>query len=106
VAGYHVTNLVLLALVGAAALLLLEGLGLSRRAALLGALAWIVHPMAASAVAWASQRTDLIVSFFYLSTLVVLLSPLGARGWPALLPCQWPTASKFSSAKPSESILA
>ena len=83
VAGYHVTNLVLLALVGMAALLLLERIGLSRRAALLGALAWIVHPMAASAVAWASQRTDLIVSLFYLSTLAVLLSPLGARGWLA-----------------------
>jgi len=94
VAGYHVTNLVLLALVGAAALLLLEGIGLSRRAALLGALAWIVHPMAASAVAWASQRTDLIVSLFYLSTLAVLLSPLGARGWPALLPALLALGSK------------
>ena len=71
-----------------------RGLGLSRRAALLGALAWIVHPMAASAVAWASQRTDLIVSLFYLSTLAVLLSPLGARGWPALLPALLALGSK------------
>ncbi|HEV7501530.1 MAG TPA: hypothetical protein VGQ33_16055, partial [Vicinamibacteria bacterium] len=94
VAGYHVTNLVLLALVGSAALLLLERLSLSRRAALLGAFAWIVHPMAASAVAWASQRTDLIVSFFYLSTLAVLLSPLGARGWPPLLPALLALGSK------------
>jgi hypothetical protein len=94
VAGYHVTNLVLLALVGAAALLLLERLGLSRRAALLGALAWIVHPMAASAVAWASQRTDLIVALFYLSTLAVLLSPLGARGWPPLIPALLALCSK------------
>ena len=94
VAGYHVTNLVLLGLVGAAALLLLEGLGLSRRAALLGALAWMVHPMAASAVAWASQRTDLIVSLFYLSSLAVLLSPLGARGWAPLLPALLALGSK------------
>jgi hypothetical protein len=85
VAGYHVTNLLLHALAGAAALLLLERLGLSRRAALLGALAWLVHPMAASSVAWASQRTDLIVSFFYLSALALMLSPLGARIWPPLV---------------------
>ena len=94
VAGYHVTNLVLLALVGAAAVLLLERLGLSRRAALLGALAWMVHPMAASAVAWASQRTDLIVSLFYVISLAVLLSPLGARGWPPLLPALLALGSK------------
>jgi hypothetical protein len=94
VAGYHVTNLVLLALVGAAALLLLERLGLSRRAALLGALAWMVHPMAASAVAWASQRTDLIVSLFYLTSLAVLLSPLGTRGWPPLVPALFALGSK------------
>jgi len=85
VAGYHVTNLVLLALVSGAALMLLERLSLSRRAALLGALAWTVHPMAASAVSWASQRTDLIVSLFYLTSLTLLLSPLGARVWPPLL---------------------
>src|SRR6185295_14854278 len=85
VPGYHLTNLALLALVGAAAFLLLQRLSLSPRAALLGALAWIVHPMASSAVAWASQRTDLIVSFFYLSALVLLLSPLGAHGWPPVV---------------------
>jgi hypothetical protein len=94
VAGYHVTNLVLLAVVGAAAVLLLERLGLSRRAALVGALAWTVHPMAASAVAWASQRTDLIVSLFYLASLAVLLSPLGTRGWPPLLPALLALGSK------------
>ena len=85
VPGYHLTNLALLVLVGAAALVLLEKLGLSRRAALLGALAWIVHPMASSSVAWASQRTDLIVSLFYLSALALFLSPLGARGWPPVV---------------------
>ena len=94
VAGYHVTNLLLLALVSAAALLLLERLGLARRAALLGALAWTVHPMAASAVAWASQRTDLIVSLFYLSSLALLLSPLGTRGWPPLVPALLALGSK------------
>ena len=94
VPGYHLTNIALQALLAAAALLLLERLGLSRRAALLGALAWTVHPMAASAVAWASQRTDLIVSLFYLSTLAVLLSPLGARGWPPLLPALCALGSK------------
>jgi hypothetical protein len=107
VAGYHVTNLVLLALVGAVALLLLERLGLSRRAALLGALAWIVHPMAASAVAWASQRTDLIVSLFYLTSLAVLLSPLGRRGWPPLLPALLALGSKeIAIALPAVATLA
>lgn len=94
VPGYHLTNLALLALAGGVALVLLERLGLSRRAALLGALAWTVHPMASSAVAWASQRTDLIVSLFYLASLAVLLSPLGARGWPPVVPALLALGSK------------
>jgi hypothetical protein len=97
VAGYHLTNIALQAVLGAVALLLLERLGLSRRAALAGALAWSVHPMAASAVAWASQRTDLIASLFYLATLAVLLSPLGPRGWPPLLPALLAFGSKESA---------
>jgi hypothetical protein len=94
VPAYHLTNIALQAALAFAALLLLERIGLSRRAALVGALAWTVHPMAASAVAWASQRTDLIVSLFYLSTLIVLLSPLGARVWPPLLPALFALGSK------------
>ncbi len=94
IAGYHLTNLLLHPLATGAGLLLLERLGLSRRAAFLGALAWVVHPMSASAVAWVSQRTDLIACSFYLSALIVLLSPLGRRGWPPLIPALLALGSK------------
>ncbi len=92
--GLHLTNVVLAAVSGAAALLLLERLGLSRRAALAGALAWTAHPMAASAVAWISERTDLLGSAFYLASLAVLVSPAGRRGWPPLLPAALALGSK------------
>lgn len=94
VAGYHLTNMLLHPLAGAAALLLLERLGLGRRAALAGALAWAVHPMSASAVSWVSQRTDLLVSCFYLSALLLLLSPLGRRIWPPLVAATLALGSK------------
>lgn len=107
VRGYHVTNLALNALAGGAALALLERLGLSRRAALLGALAWIVHPMSASAVAWVSQRTDLIVSVFYLSSLSVLLGPRGRRGFAPLVPALLAFGSKeVAVSLPAVAVLA
>jgi hypothetical protein len=94
VAGFHLTNMLLHALALAAGLLFLERLGLERCAALGGALAWAVHPMSASAVSWVSQRTDLIASIFYLMALSMLLSPLGRRIWPPLLPAALALGSK------------
>lgn len=73
--GWHATNLTLHALNGGVAWLLLERLGLSPRGALAGALAWIAHPLSASAAAWASQRTDGLMAFFYLGALLALLHP-------------------------------
>jgi len=94
VPGLHLTNLLLAALSGAAALAFLARLGLSRRASLLGALVWTIHPMSSSAVAWISQRTDLVATFFYLASLALLLSPLGRRGWPPLVPALFALATK------------
>jgi hypothetical protein len=94
VSGFHVTNLLLHPIVCYAGFALLLRLGLGERAAWLGAMAWAIHPMSASAVAWTSQRTDLIVSFFYVSALAVVLSAWGRRAWPALVPAVLALGSK------------
>ncbi|MGE0453473.1 MAG: hypothetical protein AB7O37_00135 [Vicinamibacteria bacterium] len=94
VPGVHLTNLLLAVLSGGAAMAFLGQLGLSPRASLLGALVWTIHPMSASAAAWISQRTDLVATLFYLSSLALLLSPLGRRGWPPLVPALFALATK------------
>jgi len=73
--GYHLTNLVLQALLGWLGFQLLSRLGLPPLASLAGALAWSAHPLGATAVSWANGRTDGLVAFFYLAALTLLLSP-------------------------------
>jgi hypothetical protein len=73
--GYHLTNLLLHALLGWLGFRLLCRLGLSPLASLAGALAWSAHPLGATAVSWANQRTDGLVALFYLAALLLLLSP-------------------------------
>ncbi len=77
--GYHGTNLVLHSINGLLAVGLLGRLGLSRRGALAGSLAWLSHPMSATAAAWTNQRTDALMAIFYLGALFVLLSPRLSR---------------------------
>ena len=72
--GFHLTNLVLHALLGWLVLRLLSLLGLSPLASLCGALAWCAHPLGACAVSWANQRTDGLVALFYVGALTLLLS--------------------------------
>jgi hypothetical protein len=69
-AGYHLTNVVVHAAGALVACGLLAQLGLSHRASLAGALAWSIHPLAASAVAWVSERTDGLMALFYLACLL------------------------------------
>ena len=73
--GYHATNLCLHALAGAVLLALLRRAGLPEPAALLGALAWVAHPLAASGATWVSARGDSLMTVFYLAALLVFSTP-------------------------------
>jgi hypothetical protein len=80
--GPHLTNLLIHAALGVLAALLLERLALPPRAALAGALAWIAHPLAATAVAWTNERTDGLAVLFSLGALVVVLqTPREGTAW-------------------------
>jgi hypothetical protein len=79
-AVYHLTNLAMMTAAGLLALSLFRRFPVSPGAAAAGALVWIAHPMSASAVAWLSQRTDLILAVFYLAALRALVArPFGRR---------------------------
>jgi hypothetical protein len=81
---FHLTNILLVTIAGLIAWLLFRRLPVAPGAALLGALVWTAHPMSASAVAWLSQRTDLILAIFYLASLRALLARPFGRGAAAL----------------------
>ncbi|TMA47342.1 MAG: tetratricopeptide repeat protein [Deltaproteobacteria bacterium] len=92
--GYHLTNLLLHAanavafyLVVAALLRRLSpsGSGMPAAAAV-GALLFAIHPLRVEAVAWASERRDVLSGFFYLiAVLAYLRMQNGARGrWLAV----------------------
>jgi hypothetical protein len=55
--------------------LLLRRLQLPAAAALLGALAWVAHPVTASTVAWVSARADSLMAIFYLACLAAFCAP-------------------------------
>ncbi|HYU41037.1 MAG TPA: hypothetical protein VEQ84_02720 [Vicinamibacteria bacterium] len=74
-AGYHATNLCLHAAAGAVLVALLRRAALPAPAALLGALAWVAHPLAASTAAWASARGDSLMAIFYLVALLAFSAP-------------------------------
>ena len=73
--GYHLTNLVLHAAAGTLLVFLLRRLQLPASAALLGGLAWVAHPVAASTVAWVSARADSLMAIFYLACLAAFCAP-------------------------------
>ena len=62
----------------------------SRTLALIAALVWAVHPLQTETVVYITQRTELLVGFFYLATLYASLrywnaiSPTGRNTWLAL----------------------
>lgn len=71
--GFHLTNLMLHAACGVTAFTLLRRLDLPPAGSLLGGLAWIAHPLSASAAAWANERTDGVMALFYLASLAMLV---------------------------------
>ena len=77
--AFHLSSVFLRWLAGLAALVFLRRVGLSPLAALAGVLAWIAHPLGASAVAWISQRTDILCTLFFLAALACLAAPSFAR---------------------------
>src|ERR1700682_4667432 len=89
--GYHLTNLaihsanaVLFFLIGVRLLaaarptLRTEWLGL-RLAALTAALLFAVHPLRVESVAWATERRDVLCSFFYLLAILAYLHACDGR---------------------------
>jgi tetratricopeptide (TPR) repeat protein len=79
VRGYHAVNVAIH--IGCALLLygLVRRTGLEESVAFAGALVWTVHPLLTEAVNYISQRTELLMSLFYLLTLYA-----SARGWTAV----------------------
>ncbi|HTQ04832.1 MAG TPA: tetratricopeptide repeat protein [Polyangiaceae bacterium] len=63
-ASFHVTNVALHALTGAALLLLFESFGYATSVALFAALVFVAHPALAGAVAWIPGRDDLMLGLF------------------------------------------
>lgn len=71
--GFHLTNLLLHAANALGLFVLLQGWGVRERAALVGAVAFAVHPVQTETVAWISGRTD------SLCLLGLLTATLGVR---------------------------
>lgn len=107
--GYHVINvllhtlnvLLLAALVRRALLLPYFNGKFEGAAGAIGftvALLWAVHPLNTEAVVYLTQRTELLVSFFYLTTLYTSLRFFSERrpgwGWLAVFACWGGMASK------------
>lgn len=70
---YHALNLLLHAANSVLAYFLALRLSGKRAAALLTALFFAVHPVHAEPVAWVSSRKDMLVTFFYLSSVLLYL---------------------------------
>ncbi|NTV28802.1 MAG: tetratricopeptide repeat protein [Candidatus Omnitrophica bacterium] len=75
----HLDNMLLHALVAVLLMLLGGALGLTNRAAFLGALLFALHPIHVESVAWATERKDVLYSVFYLVSLLCWWRWLGAR---------------------------
>jgi len=93
-AGYHLTSLVLHATNGVLAYLLIRAIlgrtmadsGALPAAALVGALAFAIHPLRVESVAWATARRDVLSGLFYLLTLLTYVRMVdekerGRAGW-------------------------
>lgn len=75
--GFHLTNVVLHALVSVMVCVFLYYIAGDRLAAGIGALFWAVHPIHTEAVAYIAGRADLLYSFFMLLSLVLFISFIG-----------------------------
>ena len=84
--GYHLTNL-LLHLANTLLVLVLvreilrDRFQYATAAALLTAAIFGVHPLRVESVAWATERKDVLFTFFYLGALIVYLRWLGNHKW-------------------------
>jgi protein O-mannosyl-transferase len=83
--GYHLENALLYGLVCALALFVLRDLTQSRRAALIGTLLFLVHPVHVESVAWVSERKGLLAAFFLLAAWLAYRRSRSGRhaGWLA-----------------------
>ncbi len=79
--GYHLTNILLHALVSVLVFLFLSRVFRRREGvALVSALLFAVHPVHAESVSWISGRTDLIATLFLLASLLALAAAPRWRG--------------------------
>lgn len=72
----HLNNILLHIISAGLVLLLGRRLGLSEKAALVGALVFALHPMRVESVAWVIERKDVLFGAFYLGSLVLYLEYL------------------------------
>jgi protein O-mannosyl-transferase len=80
--GFHALNIVCHALNAALLLLIGDSLFRDRRAALLAALLFALHPAATEAVTYVSGRSSSLMAVFYLGA---LLAYLNGRVWPSAI---------------------
>jgi tetratricopeptide (TPR) repeat protein len=71
---YHATNLFLHALNALFVFLLIRSLRGGTFVPLLAALLFAVHPLHVESVAWATERKDVLYTFFYLTALILYIS--------------------------------
>ncbi len=97
-AGYHLVNILLH--IGNALLLFGVVAGVGRRlahrslgegAGIAVALLWAVHPLNSEAVNYMTQRTELLMAFFYLTTLYA-----SVRSWEGTRTTVWTTLAVFA----------
>lgn len=72
--GYHLSNLLLHALVGYLVFIVASMLGFSKIAAWIAMIFMLIHPLNSEAVVYVSGRRDLLAAFFSLSAIVCFLS--------------------------------
>ncbi|MBI3385087.1 tetratricopeptide repeat protein [Candidatus Gottesmanbacteria bacterium] len=77
--GFHLTSIILHALNGIWVFLLVKIVFKNRLLAFLTAVFFIVHPVQSEAVAYASGRTDLLYTFFYLTSLIFFIKSLETK---------------------------
>ncbi|MBK8477981.1 MAG: hypothetical protein IPL39_17250 [Opitutaceae bacterium] len=71
----------------------LEALGCSRAGALMGAMAFVVHPLNVESVAWISQRKTVLAAAFGLAALLVYLTRVRRNEYPV----NWQVVAFFAA---------
>jgi len=82
---YHLNNLLLHLANVFLVFFLARRLGFSDAAGLIASLIFAVHPMHVESVAWATERKDVLYSFFYLLALISYIRYVDSKAWVFLV---------------------